>query len=1742
MYIRESKIGKQVLAWALVFTLTLSVIPYSSADGETEEWFEDWYYDFEDRDEDNNSDLITIHVDPDTDSANEVEVYISWDVYNNTGEYIYGDGEYFDINANETEYFGFEWGLEDCYYEEDACNAGPYSVNFTLYDDEWYAEDYFSISNITLSEMGMPDDVIQVDGGPLAWDMDDLHNDAVARALVLDYEVANVSYELEKKVLGVWVDAGNATTGDDGFAVIYNQTDGEYRWTAYYENEEIDDGWFLLQANSASNIGHVGYFYDLDDADDFDDFAFSVEEDNETNALSYVEIFYEDNNTLYKSGSAEDSGDDEAEIMFYDVPEGNYTFELYYEEDGDLLQTGWLHSYGSETDHIDYWFEDHNYTLEDSNNDGENNNVTINYEIGTDSQEEEEVIVEININSGDESGDYYSYEYEITANQTNAFETDTLTVEKDGNYTFEVWLYEGDSWNYYDYFNFEVYLECDANFTECDSDEWFEDSSYETEDTDGDNLDDTIDIYYDPNTECDCELDVSVYMDVYENSSGDWIDYKYEGYTINGTEVEYFEQSWTAHNSSSYDFYVYLTDDNGNWEDSFWLRNVNLYQTSGTGGPGDEDEYFDYADAYTYDSDNDGYDDTVEVDYDPDTTCDCNITVELVFDVYDNTTGSWINGTKENYTIYNDDDDYLWNEWSPEYNGTFDFYLDLYDEDGNLEDELEYLGVDLYVRSNGGDGDGDGDGDSNGVGHMGAIDNFDDDDYVNDYIGGVLEYGEYKTDAYFEIYDEDNNLVDSGNPNYYGMIFVSSNLTEGWYYQDVYYEENGDMLQTGTFYSYGNSSDFTVINVDNAVVDDDEYAVYDDVTFLAHQGTFDDGVDDVEIEITKYNETSGDWEYHAEVETNETGEAWLYNETCGTYQWTSNAPDNGEDDSGYYLVRAHCDDGNGGGDNETDYDEYFYSWEPVVNSDTISIYHDPDTECQCNVTIYVYVDVFENETGNYIDSIMSEYDIYNGNGDNFEEQWTANEDGNYDFNVYMYDEGWNFEDEFWIYDVYLSSDDGGGGNQTDDDNGVGHIGAIDNFDDDDYVNDYIGGVLEGEEYKSDAYFEIYDMNGNLIDSGSPNYYDFLFISSNLTEGWYYQEVYYQEDDAMLQTGPFYSYGNSTEFEVINVDNIVIDDDEYAVYDDVGFNAHQGNFDNGVANVGIEINKYNHSTDEWDYHAYVETNETGEAWLYNELCGEYEWVASTDDERGYYEVWAHCDDDGNGGDDNETKDYDEWFGYWDYYGIYDENDEHEWNELIIGYDPNTECNCTVSIYVEIHVWDENDDMVDFRHNQYNITDTHSDWFEQEYEFDNPGKYTFTVDIYDAEWNHEDSFEFTLIMSDESFESDFHLENATVYIDLAPHTNYEGEILTNYYLDVYRLNENDEWDIWDNQQVYEVFITGSNNTEYIHFEWTAEEDGMYLFEVWMEDEYWNREDWANFEAQIDINSAPVIEELINEDYLYEGQMSKYEVFIMDANADLQIHWDMGDGTTYDNGGFDLFHVYEDDGNYEITITVDDGTYNSIEIFEIKVFNSNPVLVDVMFDNSGNEGDTVSFNAQVSDVPSDEVTVTWTFPDGTTVESLFSQYTFTDDGNFVVLVTASDEDGGQVSEQISVTIENVAPIFTEFQMPSSGQEGEALDFNVAASDPGDDTVIFNIDFGDGTSPLITQDGGNISHKFAEGDTFTIKICATDEDGGETCREQVLPVSILEQLEDSGLPGFNLLAVISALGIISILRRRTH
>jgi len=258
-------------------------------------------------------------------------------------------------------------------------------------------------------------------------------------------------------------------------------------------------------------------------------------------------------------------------------------------------------------------------------------------------------------------------------------------------------------------------------------------------------------------------------------------------------------------------------------------------------------------------------------------------------------------------------------------------------------------------------------------------------------------------------------------------------------------------------------------------------------------------------------------------------------------------------------------------------------------------------------------------------------------------------------------------------------------------------------------------------------------------------------------------------------------------------------------------------------------------------------------------------------------------------------------------------------------------------------------------------------------------------------------------------------------------------------------------------------------------------------------------------------------------------------------VKVNWSMGDGITYEDTR-KVFHTYQDSGNFEIVIHAHDGSTSVEESFQINVRNMNPTILNIMMDETVNEGDELSFNVQYQDVPldMDGISVRWIFPDGI-LEGNFVQYTFEDDGEFLISVEVKDDDGGSTMEQRMVTVQNVAPIFTEFALPSQGEQGVAMDFRVSATDPGDDTITYTFDFGDGTALLITQNG-NASHKFASGDTFEIVICAIDEDGGETCRTEVIPVALLEEIEESGLPGFGFLGVISALGAITLLRRRTH
>jgi len=247
-------------------------------------------------------------------------------------------------------------------------------------------------------------------------------------------------------------------------------------------------------------------------------------------------------------------------------------------------------------------------------------------------------------------------------------------------------------------------------------------------------------------------------------------------------------------------------------------------------------------------------------------------------------------------------------------------------------------------------------------------------------------------------------------------------------------------------------------------------------------------------------------------------------------------------------------------------------------------------------------------------------------------------------------------------------------------------------------------------------------------------------------------------------------------------------------------------------------------------------------------------------------------------------------------------------------------------------------------------------------------------------------------------------------------------------------------------------------------------------------------------------------INPISVYEGQASNFNIDVFDEDGDeLEISWVMGDGTVFENVGKEVFHSFSDNGSYDVTISVYDGKETTTAIYEITVNNMAPIL-SISYDDIGQEGQVLSFTAQIEDIPEDTVTVTWSFPDGTQVEGNFAQYLFVDDGEFMIMVIANDEDGGETYEQIMVTIQNVAPIFSEFIMPAQAKQFFEVKFSVLAEDMGDDIITYNFDF---AGSKATSLNGTIYYTFKQGGNQNIVVCAIDEDGGETCQTEVISVT---------------------------------
>ncbi|MFC1865001.1 PKD domain-containing protein, partial [Chloroflexota bacterium] len=168
---------------------------------------------------------------------------------------------------------------------------------------------------------------------------------------------------------------------------------------------------------------------------------------------------------------------------------------------------------------------------------------------------------------------------------------------------------------------------------------------------------------------------------------------------------------------------------------------------------------------------------------------------------------------------------------------------------------------------------------------------------------------------------------------------------------------------------------------------------------------------------------------------------------------------------------------------------------------------------------------------------------------------------------------------------------------------------------------------------------------------------------------------------------------------------------------------------------------------------------------------------------------------------------------------------------------------------------------------------------------------------------------------------------------------------------------------------------------------------------------------------------------------------------------------------------------------------------------------------------------FNAGVpggffTDPDADIWTATVDYGDGTGVQPLeltpdktFSlSHTYTDDSNYTVIVTVTDDDGGVTIGSTTITVNNVAPTITSVSNSGPINEGSSATVTVTATDPAgaSDPLSYEFDFdNDGSYETGPQLGKSASSSFGDDGSYQVNVRVTDGDGGVTIGSTTVTVN---------------------------------
>ena len=209
--------------------------------------------------------------------------------------------------------------------------------------------------------------------------------------------------------------------------------------------------------------------------------------------------------------------------------------------------------------------------------------------------------------------------------------------------------------------------------------------------------------------------------------------------------------------------------------------------------------------------------------------------------------------------------------------------------------------------------------------------------------------------------------------------------------------------------------------------------------------------------------------------------------------------------------------------------------------------------------------------------------------------------------------------------------------------------------------------------------------------------------------------------------------------------------------------------------------------------------------------------------------------------------------------------------------------------------------------------------------------------------------------------------------------------------------------------------------------------------------------------------------------------------------------GDGTIDNVQGNAIgdSHSYSTPGDYAVYVnaTDDAGLTTQSSNIVLTIMDRFPIAVLNTSTTASQTLSNIGFNATGSFDPDGTIVgYAWNFGDGTSGSAFEVTHSYSEDGNYTVVLAVTDNSGSVGMVSILVTIQDRAPTASFTFTPTSPLAGQVLGFDGSSSYDSDGTVIgFVWNFGDGA----TSNGTNASHAYATNGTYTVSLTVIDDDG---------------------------------------------